>query len=90
MDWLEQELKRALARKEPGPQFAERLIAPPRRGLAAHRWIAAAASVAILAGGSWFYRWREGVHAKQQVLTAVRITAVKLNRVQVRVKEVSQ
>jgi len=92
MDWLEQELKRALERKEPSPDFAARVSAAARRGRwgSPRRWMAVAASVAVLAGGGVGYRWREGVKAKQQVMLAVRIAGGKLNRVQAHVLEVTQ
>ena len=92
MDWLEQELKGALSRQEPAPGFAARVSAAARRGpsLPARRWLALAASILVLLGAGEAYRWRQGVEAKQQVLQAVRIAAVKLNRIQTQVREVSQ
>ena len=90
MDWLEQELTRALERKDPGPQFAVRLPAAPLRRRPLPRWIAVAASVIVLAGGGAGYRQYQGMRAKQQVLLAVRLAAAKLNRVQARVMEVGQ
>lgn len=89
MDWLEQELKRALERKDPGPQFAARVSAGARRR-PAPRWLAVAASVIVLAGGGLGYRQYQGVRAKEQVLTALRLAGEKLNRVQDRVMEVGQ
>lgn len=92
MDWLEQELKRALERKEPTAEFSARVSAAARRGprFAPRRWIAMAASVVVLAGGGTGYRWYEGVRAKNEVLTAMRIAAGKLNQVQTHVLEVTQ
>ncbi|MBZ5576826.1 MAG: hypothetical protein LAP40_09735 [Acidobacteriia bacterium] len=92
MDWLEQELKRALERKEPAPEFTARVLAAARRrpSLAARRWIAIAASVVVLAGGGVGYRWYAGIQAKNQVMLAVRIAAGKLNQVQTHVLEVTQ
>ena len=49
MDWLEEELKQALARKEPSPDFESRVAANTRKANVAtmtRRWIAAAAAVA--------------------------------------------
>ena len=89
MDWLEQELKRALERKDPGPQFAARVSAGARRR-PSPRWLAVAASVIVLAGGGLGYRQYQGVRAKEQVLTALRLAGEKLNRVQDRVMEVGQ
>jgi len=92
MDWLEEELKRALTRQEPAPEFTARVSAFARRPVAStsRRWIAVAASLVVLAGGSMGYRRYEGVRSKEQVLLAVRIAAGKLNRVQTRVLEVTQ
>ena len=89
MDWLEQELKVALARKDPSPDFAARVAARARRGrvLAIRRWMAAAAAVVVLTGGGLEYREYRGREAKEQVMLAMRITAGKLNLIQNRVRE---
>ena len=89
MDWLEEELRRALARKDPGPRFAGRVLAEARRRRTP-RWLAIAASVIVLAGGGIGYRQYQGIRAKQQVLTALRLAGEKLNRVQRQVLEVGQ
>ena len=93
MDWLEEELKRALVRKDPPPGFAVRvrrsagdLVA----GVSFRRWLALAASLVLLLGGGVSYRWYQGVQAKKQVMLAVRLTAGKLNHVQSHIREVSQ
>ena len=86
MDWLEQELKQALARKEPDPGFESRVAPRGRCGHhAAHRCPAGSASrrslvVGIAAGEG--YRWHQGQVAKEQVMTAMRIAGDRLNRVQ--------
>ena len=94
MDWLEQELKRALARKPPGEDFAGRVSAAVRRSAGGRvplrRWMAVAASVALLAAGSAGYRQYEGIRAKRQVMLAVRLAGGTLNRVQTRVMEAGQ
>ena len=92
MDWLEEELRSALSRQEPAAGFAARVSAAARRSpsVPARRWLALAASVVVLLGAGEVYRWRQGVEAKQQVLQAVHIAAVKLNRIQTHVREVSQ
>jgi hypothetical protein len=90
MDWLEEELKRALARQEPAPGFAQRVRRRIAGGIPARRWLALAASVVVVAGGGLGYRWHEGVQAKKQVMVAVRLTAGKLNRVQSHIREVGQ
>jgi len=80
MDWLEEELKQALARKEPAADFDRRV----RRRMVhtAPRWLAAAAAVIVLAGGAGVYRHRQGEMAKEQLLQAMRITGEKLSVVQ--------
>src|SRR5215471_16042660 len=58
MDWLEQELKNALARKEPSAGFdasVRRRLAPVA-SRAAQRWLAAAAALVVFAGGGALYR----------------------------------
>jgi hypothetical protein len=89
MDWLEQELRQALERKEPSPGFAARVAAAsrPRRPFLAARWLGVAASVVVIFGGGLAYRHHEGVVAKERVMLAMRITAGKLNRIETRVKE---
>jgi hypothetical protein len=89
MDQLEQQLKRALARKEPQADFTERVHrATARRASRMPHWMATAAALIIVSGGSLAYREHQGRVAKEQVMTAMRITAVKLNHIHARVKEV--
>jgi hypothetical protein len=97
MDWLEQELKQALERKEPSPGFAARVAAaarpatPVRKAwFAVPRWAAAAAALLVVSGGGLGYRHHEGMVAKEQVMQAMKITGAKLHRIQERVKEVSR
>jgi hypothetical protein len=88
MDWLEQELKQALSRKEPSEGFDARLNAAARRRKVTpmpRRWLAAAAAVIVLAGAGEGYRWHEGQVAKEQVMLAMRIAGGKLNRVQMQI-----
>ena len=94
MDRLEEQLRHALARKEPPDGFAAKAIAAAgrRREWSWHGWAAqgiAAAAVLIMAGGL-AYRQHEGEVAKKQVMEAMRITAAKLNRIQVRVREMER
>jgi len=91
MDWLEEELKQALARKEPSPDFAARLSARANRGrmVTMPRWLATAAALLVISGGgAEAWRWHRGMEAKRQVMEAMRLTAGKLNHIQARVKEV--
>jgi hypothetical protein len=103
MDWLEQELKSALARKEPPPELAEEVaeaihgVSPmaPRRVIpwpsrTTQRWLAAAAAIILLVGGGAGYRWHQGVVAKRQVMLAFHIAGGRLNHLQAHLKEVSQ
>jgi hypothetical protein len=86
MDWLEEELRNALARKEPSPDFGGRVVTATRRKAnvvtMTRRWIAAAAAVIIVIGAGEGYRWRQGQAAKEQVMLAMKIAGGKLNRVQ--------
>ena len=93
MDWLEEELKQALARKEPSPDFESRVAATTRRKsnvvMMTRRWVAAAAAaVVVMAGAGESYRWHRGQVAKEQVMLAMRITGAKLNRIQMQMKAV--
>jgi hypothetical protein len=88
---LEEQLKKALARNAAPDGFAERVTARAQ----AHRsstpwWAAAAAVLVMLAGGGAAYRRNQGEVAKRQVMTAMKITAVKLHRIQTQVLEVRQ
>ena len=91
MDWLKQELKQALARKEPSPDWADRLAARAnrRRVVTMPRWLATAAALLVISGGgAEAWRWHRGLQAKRQVMEAMRLTADKLNHIQAKVKEV--
>ncbi len=93
MDWLEQELVNALARKEPSAGFDARVRA---RLHSRPRWLATAATIVVMVGaGSAWREWREwreyrGQQAKEQVMTAMRIAGTKLNRVQMQLKGTEQ
>ena len=87
MDWLEQELSLALARKEPAPGFEGRVRA---RLHSRPRWLAVAAALVVTIGGAEAWRQHEGQVAKEQVMTAMRIAGGKLNRVQMQLKGTEQ
>jgi len=101
-DWLEQELKSALARKEPPEGFArgvnQKLVEPRRQhgnviefpSRSAKRWLSVAAAVVLVAGGTAGYRRYEGEKAKRELMQAFFIAGGKLNHVQAHVAEVSQ
>jgi len=95
MDWLEQELKGALSRKEPAEDFAARVLRraempAPRQVYQWPRWLAAAAAVIVLAGAGLGYRQYRGEMAKEQVMRAFQIASVKVNRIQTQVREVGK
>jgi len=89
MDWLEQELAQALARKEPAAGFDARVRARLNRR---PQWLAIAATVLVMlgVGEAWHVRQQEGQLAKEQVMTAMRIAGGKLNRVQTHLKGTGQ
>ena len=88
--WLEQELRQALSRKDPSPDFAARLTARAnrRRVLTMPRWMATAAALVVISGGVEAWRWHRGMEAKRELMEAMRLTAGKLNHIQAKVKEV--
>lgn len=97
-DWLEEELKQALERKNPSPDFASRVAAaavrsaaaPPRPVFLLPRWLPVAAAVLVILGGGAAYRRHQGMRAKERVMLAMRITAGQLNHIQTHVKESRQ
>jgi hypothetical protein len=92
MDRLEESLKSALTRKDPPPGFAQRVTQrAAARSSPGPRWLAAAAVIVVMvAGGGAAYRRRQGEVAKEQVMQAMKITAVKLHRIQAHVQEARQ
>jgi len=95
MDWLEQELKQALERKDAPPDFAARVARAIGADSAAGRqrvvrmrprWLPVAAAVLLVAGGA-AYREHRGRVAKERVMLAMRITAGQLSRIQAHVRE---
>ena len=88
MDWLEEELNRALARKEPDPGFETRVrrrltrTMPRMMSRPVPRWVGIAAALVVGIAGGESYRWHRGQVAKDQVMTAMRIAGDRLNRVQ--------
>ena len=87
MDWLEQELAIALARKEPAAGFDGRVRARLHRR---PRWLAIAATILVMIGAGEAWRQHQGQLAKEQVMTAMRIAGSKLNRVQLQLKGAEQ
>ncbi len=94
-DWcmnLDDELKSALRRSEPSPDFAARVLARVAGApvCAARqpwiRWAAPIAAALILAAGGIEYRQYQGERAKAQVMLAMRIAGSKLNKAQKKVQ----
>jgi hypothetical protein len=91
-EWIERELQQALARREPSPDFAARVVAAARRRSVwkMPRWPAVAVAASMLLAAGVAYHRHRGQEAKDQVMLAVKLTARELNRIQTRIKEVSQ
>jgi hypothetical protein len=86
MDPLEQQLKLALARMDAPAGFDARVSAAARP--AVWRSPALAAGLMLMAvGGGVAWREHQGRLAREQVMTAMRITAGKLNRIQTHIRE---
>jgi hypothetical protein len=85
MDWLEQELKRALARELPPRDFAA-----PRRRPVWRAWAAAAAILVVSTGSGIGYRQYEGREAKRQLKLALNIAAAKTSRIQAELRGFSR
>jgi len=91
MDWLEDELRRALARENPPDGFAERVLARSTRGaLGARRWLAAAAMVVVAAGAGGAWRQHQGYLAKREVMLALRLASAPVHRIQSEIRGMTQ
>lgn len=91
MDWLEDELRRALARQEPPEGFAERVLARRARGASgARRWLAAAAMVVVAAGAAGAWRQHRGNEAKQEVMLALRLASAPVHHIQAEIRGITQ
>jgi hypothetical protein len=95
MATFDDELKSALRRQDPAPDFAERVLArvaatPARRTSRQWmRWAAPMAAALLLAAGGLEYRHQEGERAKSQVMLAMRIAGGKLNKAQKKVQMIN-
>lgn len=81
---LEKLLRDELRRREPSPGFAERVAARAAAGrrrpvFPMRAWMAVAAAVLMVLGGLELREYQRGQEAKRQLLTALSITAEKLN-----------
>ncbi len=102
MNRFEDELSKALERKEPPPGFAGRVIAQAEAGarrrewfrFPVFRWALAAACCLVLVAGAQIYRERRerarGEAAKAQLMQAVRIAGGKLHLAQMKVQEAGE
>ena len=75
MDWLEQDLQSALARKDPPADFAGRVLqraGQPARIYQWPRWLAVAAALVMASSAALGYRHYRGELAKEQVMQALR------------------
>ena len=94
MDWLEQELREALNRKDPSPDFGERVrwslhVQKHRPSHGLQWWLATAAVFVIATGaGSVGYREYQGQVARREVMQAFRLAGARLNHIQSHVREV--
>jgi predicted lipid-binding transport protein (Tim44 family) len=96
---FEDELRSALQRREPSPDFTDRVLArvaaaPVRRAAQPWqqlwvRWVGGMAAALLLTTGGLEYRHYEGERAKDQVLLAMRIAGSKLNKAQRKVQMLS-
>jgi hypothetical protein len=93
---LEQDLRHALRRESPAPGFASRVLQRIERERAPKRprwWRAVAASLTLTALlGGWaahtIHERREGEHAREQVLLALRIAGAKVRYAQQEVRTI--
>jgi hypothetical protein len=100
MDDFEEQIKNALARKEPSPFFEARVQgaakrqATERRASARMWWASAVAALLLVSAGlSWQYQLREqaredaaGREAKARLELALKITSVKLQQISQKVE----
>ena len=103
MSDLERELRSALRREEPSPEFRARVMARVEErapwwkfSWGQMRWAAAVTlAVAVVVGVPMYReveqrRRAEGEEARQQVVTALRIAGSKVRLAQVKVQQLSQ
>jgi hypothetical protein len=97
-DHLDQQLRDAFRRVEPPPDLAARILrrVEPRRPRRLPRWLAAAAAVLAVAGGSiGFLRWqesrvraREAERVRRQLVLTLEITSRTLSRTEQRLRSI--
>ena len=101
MDDLEQQLKRALSRQEPPPWFEAKVLSavgsprPARRSGFWMRWASLAAAGAMLVAAVTFQHERQvreraaGEEAKARLELALKITRVKLQKIDQKVRAIN-
>jgi uncharacterized membrane protein YeiB len=98
MSQFERDLRESLRRREPPAAFAAKVLARTResepRTIFSWRWLAVAALVILMVGGTMFIREQrqqaERQRAKEQLMVALRITGSKLMEVQARLDAIQE
>jgi hypothetical protein len=100
MHGFENDLKSALARRQPPEGFADRVMArisPPRQSRWTQSWMAAAAAfaLAVLGGGVYEYQKAErlrhqGERARAELVFALEVASEKLHNTRVKIVQVAE
>jgi hypothetical protein len=98
MNPFERDLRESLRRREPPADFAAKVLARTRdtevRSVFSWRWLAVAALVVLMVGGTLFIqeqqRQVENERTKQQLMVAMRITGSKIKEVQDRLNAIQE
>lgn len=95
MSELEQRLRSALARRDPPDGFTSRVMAGTQRTRTERLgWVAAAVVAAMVAAGVWIdadlNRRARGERAKQEVMTALRVTGAAMNTVTDQLRDIRE
>ena len=96
MNQFERDLRESLRRRDPPGDFAAKVLARTRetesRSVFSWRWLAVAALVLVMIGGTLFIqeqqRQVENERAKEQLMVALRITGTKVKEVQDRLNAI--
>ena len=96
MSQFERDLRESM-RREPPPDFAEKVLARARQVESRHTarsWLAAAAAILLMIGGGIFVEQQrqqaKDEKAKEELMVALRITGSKLRDVQERLSAIQQ
>lgn len=96
MSQCERDLHESLRRREPPADFAAKVLArttePHASGFFSKRWLAVAASVALMVGGAMLIQERraESEKAKERLMVAFRITGSKVRDIQARLDSIQK